>query len=104
MRSLMMSFCMPMKRSPRVRNPRAADQGALVGRRIWFKLFFFELGQNEIINRGFWPIGVLNFRHRGFFDGLPGPMLFVGIFPVFLRGGSDAGIRSAHLYPGFEIG
>ena len=54
---------------------RAADQRALVRQRIGLHVVGFQLGQNEIVNRGLDPVGFLDLRHRRILDGFEGPMI-----------------------------
>ena len=71
---------------------------------LGFMFLLLQLRQDEIVDGRLGPRRVLHLGHAGFRDRLPGPVIFAGILPRFLRAVSDARIGRAHFDPGFEIG
>ena len=87
----------------------AADEGVAVGGRGGGEVVFFEFGEDEGVDGGAGPGGVLDGGQCGIGEGLEGPELAAlfegeaGLFGVGGLSGGWAGIGGAVLDPGFEV-
>ena len=80
----------------------ATEESLRTRGRIGLQALFFELGQDEGVDRILGPSLVLHFRHGEFLDGLVRPMFASLAGESGQLGGTAAGHRSTHLDPLFK--